>query len=218
MMDPRPLEIYKQLVKYYGPQHWWPADTDVEMIVGAILTQAVSWENASRAIENLKENDLLHLSSLKSISVEELALCIKPCGYYNLKARRLKSFIAFIYEEWQGDLGCLKGGSLYDIRSQLLTIWGLGPETVDSILLYGGGRPIFVVDSYTIRITERLGLLPKGSTYATTQDYYMENLPEDVSLFGEYHALFVALAKDYCKKNPLCSSCFLKSLEEEWKA
>lgn len=218
MDDPRPLEVYRQLVKYYGPQLWWPAETDLEMMVGAVLTQGVNWENASRAIDNLKEKDLLNLSSLMCISTEELALFIRSSGYYNLKARRLKSLISFIDEEWEGDLEGLKKGSLDVIRSKLLRVWGLGPETVDSILLYSGGYPIFVVDTYTIRITARLGLLPQGSSYTRVQEYYMENLPKDVSLFGEYHALLVALAKDLCKKRPCCSSCFLKDREKEWRS
>lgn len=217
MWDNRPLILYRRLFDYFGPQNWWPAETELEMMVGAVLTQAVNWKNASVAITNLKREGMLTLSSLYRIGVTDLALFIKPSGYYNLKARRIKGLISFIQTEWQGDLKRLKEGHWEEIRDRLLSIWGLGPETVDSILLYAGGHPVFVVDSYTTRIVERLGLLPQGSSYQKLQTYFMENLPPDVALLGEYHALLVALGKDFCKKKPRCSLCFLQDLERNWQ-
>lgn len=217
MTDRRPLSLYRHLLDYYGPQYWWPAETDLEMMVGAVLTQAVNWENASKAITNLKEEGVLNLSSLQEISLQDLSQLIKPSGYYRIKARRLKSLLSFIHREWQGDITRLKEGSLYEHRSRLLKVWGLGPETVDAILLYAGGYPIFVVDTYTIRILGRLGLLARDSSYTTVQRYFMQNLPEDVHLFSSYHALLVVFGKDLCKKEPCCQDCFLQDLEKKWR-
>lgn len=204
-------EIYQRLYSFFGPQNWWPAESPFEVCVGAILTQNASWKNAEKAICNLKEKGLLDPKILSQISREELASLIKSCGFYNVKAKRLKEFVKFLVERYQGDLEKLLSQPLEKVREELLSIKGLGKETVDSILLYAGNYPIFVVDAYTYRILNRHHLIPEETTYEEMQALFMENLPQDPKLFNEYHALFVACGKTFCKsKNPLCEGCPLR--------
>lgn len=206
-------EIYQRLYSFFGPQNWWPAESPFEVCVGAILTQNASWKNVERAIHNLKEKGLLDPKVLHQISREELAQLIRSCGFYNLKARRLKEFVRFLIERYQGDLEKLLSQPLEKARQELLSVKGLGKETVDSILLYAGNHPIFVVDSYTYRILSRHHLIPEEITYEEMQSLFMENLPQDPKLYNEYHALLVACGKTFCKnKKPLCDSCPLKDL------
>ncbi len=205
---------YELLYEHFGPQGWWPAETPFEVCVGAILTQGTSWKNVESTIKNLKARDLLNPFALAKISNEELARLLKPCGYYNVKAKRLKNFLKFLIDNYHGDLEALKKEELTEIRKKLLSISGLGKETVDSILLYALDYPIFVVDAYTYRIMSRHHLLPEETTYEEMQELFMANLPEDIELFKEYHALLVACGKNYCKlKNPQCSKCPLKEIE-----
>lgn len=206
-------EIYQKLYNFFGPQNWWPAENLFEICVGAILTQNTSWKNVEKAITNLKERNLLEPEKIHFISKEELAQLIKSSGFYNLKARRLKEFVNFLIKNYQGDLNKLFSQPLRKVREELLKIKGLGKETVDSILLYAGSYPIFVVDAYTYRILNRHFLIPEEATYEEIQALFMENLRQDPKLFGEYHALLVACGKTFCKvKNPLCESCPLKDL------
>lgn len=204
-------EIYQRLYSFFGPQNWWPAESSLEVCVGAILTQNASWKNVEKAIYNLKEKGLLDPKRLYQIPREELAQLIRSCGFYNVKARRLKEFVKFLVERYQGDLEKLLSQPLERAREELLSIKGLGKETVDSILLYAGNHPIFVVDAYTYRILNRHYLIPEETTYEEMQALFMENLPQDPKLFNEYHALLVACGKTFCKsKNPLCESCPLR--------
>ena len=206
-------EIYESLYSYFGPQNWWPADTPFEVCVGAILTQNASWKNVKKAIENLKKKDLLEPFKIYEIPVEVLAQIIKPSGFYNIKAKRLKNFVKFLVENYQGNLDALFSKGLYEAREELFSIKGLGKETVDSILLYAGNLPIFVVDTYTYRILNRHSLIPEETTYDEIQALFMENLPHDPKLFNEFHALLVACGKNFCKKKvSLCTSCPLNHL------
>lgn len=201
--------IYNILYKLYGPRDWWPANSPFEVIVGAILTQNTSWKNAEKAIANLKANSRLSPAKLYKISKYKLATLIKPCGYYNIKATRLKHFIEYLIENYKGSLNKFFSYSTPDIRRKLLAIKGIGPETADSILLYAANRPVFVVDAYTKRILERQGLIKPNAVYEQIQELFEDNLPKSSKLFNEYHALIVQHGKDICKKKPLCSVCAL---------
>ncbi len=207
-------EIYNRLFRHFGPQGWWPAETPFEVCVGAILTQNASWKNVEKAINNLKEKNLLDPFKLYELPLNILANIIKPSGFYNIKAKRLKEFIKFLVENYEGNLEKLFSKNLNEIRKELLNLRGLGKETVDSILLYAGNFPVFVVDTYTYRILNRHYLIPEESTYDEIQELFMENLPPDPKLFNEYHALLVACGKNYCKKKtPICEKCPLKDLK-----
>ncbi|MFN4196669.1 MAG: endonuclease III domain-containing protein [Caldimicrobium sp.] len=204
-------DIFNTLVEFFGIQNWWPAETPFEVCVGAILTQNTNWKNVEKAIDNLKRNNLLSPEALYSISQEELAKLIRPCGFYQLKAKRLKNFVEFFVKEYNGDIEKLKAEDLERLREKLLHIKGLGKETVDSILLYALDKPIFVVDAYTHRILNRHGLVDEEISYDELQEFFHSNLSRDVNLYKEYHALFVVCGKNYCKKNqPRCELCPLK--------
>lgn len=201
--------IYRKLWDEYGPQHWWPAREPFEVIVGAILTQTTAWSNVEKGIENLRSTGKLSPGALRSVSITELAGLIRSCGYYNVKARRLKAFVAWLGKEYDDSLEELFSSDIDDLRSRLLTVYGIGEETADSILLYAGEKPVFVIDAYTRRIIYRLGLSPKNNCYSAYQKLFMENLPADVQLFNEYHALLVNLSKEVCRTKPLCQDCCL---------
>jgi len=206
-------EIYDRLDEHFGPLHWWPAGSPFEVVVGAVLTQNTSWKNVEKAIESLKQADLLSFDVLQSLSEEELAGYIKSSGYYNLKARRLKNLLEMIGRDYEGELLQLLGEDTASARQALLSVKGIGPETADSILLYGGGRPSFVVDAYTHRILARHNLIPEECDYHYIQDLFMDNLDHDADLFNQYHALLVNTAKDFCKKSaPLCDKCPLQPM------
>ncbi|RKX61332.1 MAG: endonuclease III domain-containing protein [Thermodesulfobacteriota bacterium] len=206
-------EIFERLYSYFGPQHWWPAKTPFEVCVGAILTQNASWKNVSKAIKNLEEKQLLDPFRIYKLPLLKLAEIIKPCGFYNIKAKRLKEFVKFLVEKYEGKLEKLFNKDWKEAREELLKIKGLGKETVDSILLYAGGFPVFVVDAYTYRILNRHYLIEENVTYEEIQSLFMENLPPDPKLFNEYHALLVACGKNFCKKkDPICEKCPLKDL------
>ena len=202
------VDIFEQLQTFFGPQGWWPGETPLEMVVGAVLTQNTNWGNVCKAIDNLKNGGMLSFEALLALPLEDLALLIRPSGYYNMKARRLKNLLVMIKEKYQGQLEFLLRDEMTAGRRNLLSVQGIGPETADSILLYGGKHPIFVVDTYTHRIFSRHHLLADESDYDTIQEYFMSMLPADSILFNEYHALIVRLGKEFCKKNrPLCEQC-----------
>jgi len=196
----------------YGPQSWWPALEPFEVIVGAILTQSAAWANVEKAINNLKVAGALSPEALRRLSLAEVAGLIHPSGYYNAKALKLKSFVHWLWENYNDDLDKLFAGSVDLLRQQLLAIHGVGEETADSIILYAANKPIFVIDAYTRRIVSRIGLTPHSNSYAAYQSLFMNNLPADVGLFNEYHALLVRLAKDVCRQQPLCPRCCLNSI------
>ncbi len=207
------MEIYKRLFEHFGPQHWWPGDTPFEICVGAVLTQNTNWQNVEKAIENLKKKGLLDPFKLYEIPHQELAETIRPCGFFNIKAKRLKNFITLLVEKFDGSLDKLFSLGLEKAREELLSVKGLGKETVDSMLLYAGRFPIFVVDAYTHRILNRHSLIDEDASYDELQELFMANLPPDTQLFNEYHALLVACGKNYCRKKvPLCKECPLKAL------
>jgi len=202
------LEIYDILFDFFGPQGWWPGETPFEIMVGAVLTQNTSWTNVSKAIDNLKQQDLLSFEKLHGLSPGVLAEKIKPAGYFNLKATRLKNLLDFIAREFNGSLAEMFSLEKHALREQILTVKGIGPETADSILLYAGSKSFFVVDAYTHRIFSRHGIIGEEEGYYEIQEYFMLSLPEDVGLFNEYHALIVRLGKEFCRKGkPLCDTC-----------
>lgn len=206
------LRLYNVLYKHYGPQYWWPAKTRFEVIVGAILTQNTSWRNVEKAIRNLTEKKILNPAAIKRIRKKKLAGLIKPAGYYNVKAGRLKNFTDFLFKNYDGSLKKMFSQDMAGLRKELLGVNGLGFETADSILLYAGQKPIFVVDAYTKRILFNHNLISSGHEYHDVQRLFMENLPADSALFNEYHALLVRLAKDRCTTSPKCDSCPVKSM------
>ena len=205
-------DIYRQLMARYGPQHWWPAEEPFEVIVGAILTQSAAWSNVDKAIANLKSAGALSPKELRRLTTPELAALIHPCGYYNAKALKLKSFAHWLGEYYGDNLDKLFASSAEYLRQQLLSLHGIGPETADSIILYAAGKPIFVIDSYTRRIISRIGLAPMVDSYTAYQSLFMDNLPADAGLFNEYHALLVCLAKNVCRRRPLCHQCCLNNI------
>ncbi|UCC66701.1 MAG: endonuclease III domain-containing protein [Deltaproteobacteria bacterium] len=207
------LFIYRKLLNFFGEQRWWPADTPFEVIVGAVLTQNTNWRNVERAIENLKRAGVLTPQRLINVEKPKLTKLIRPAGYYNVKAKRLINFVDFLNREYRGDLEIMFNESLPALRKKILKVKGVGLETADSVLLYAGGKPIFVIDAYTKRVLFRHGIITDGATYQDIQDLFMHTLPQDISLYKEYHALLVKLAKTFCKPKPRCTGC---PLEEGW--
>ena len=200
--------IYDKLLNHYGPQHWWPADTPFEVIVGAILTQAVSWSHVEKAINNLKQEAMLDPDSLREVDQDKLASLIKPSGYYNMKAKKIKAFLSFLFDHYDGDLIKMFDTELMVLRKELLGIYGIGQETADSILLYAGNYPIFVIDAYTKRLFHRLGYFDKDIKYKELQKKVSNNIITSLKIYQEYHALIVKLGKECCfKTNPDCSNC-----------
>lgn len=201
------LEIYNRLYGFYGPQHWWPGDTPFEIAVGAILTQNTNWANVEKAIDNLKAANALNPKRLMEMPVEKLALLIRPAGYFNIKAKRLKAFIEFLMNNYKGSMKKMRRDETDSLRKKLLLINGIGPETADSILLYALDKPLFVIDAYTRRVLSRHGIMDFNAPYDEYQRLFHEELDEDVSLFNEYHALFVKVGKEFCRPEPRCNDC-----------
>jgi endonuclease-3 related protein len=215
-MDARTLkllpDIYRRLLARFGPQHWWPADEPFEVIVGAILTQSAAWGNVEKAINNLRGAGALSPRALRKLPQAKLAELVYPCGYYHAKALKLKAFALWLGNHYDDDLNRLFALDSDELRQQLLSVHGIGPETADSIMLYAAGKPVFVIDAYTRRIISRLGLAPEKDSYAAYQALFMENLPPDAKLFNEYHALLVCLGKNVCRRQPLCGECCLSDV------
>ncbi len=207
----RLIELYRLLADHFGPQHWWPGDTPFEVAVGAVLTQNTSWSNVAKAIENLKAAGALSLAKMRALPPAELARLIRPAGYYNLKEKRLRNLLDFLAQGSRAGLAALASRPLDEARAELLTVKGVGPETADSILLYACGHPTFVIDAYTFRVLGRHGLAPDGVDYHGLRTLFMDNLPHEPALFNEFHALFVRLGKERCRKgSPLCEGCPLQ--------
>ena len=207
-------DIYRRLYAAYGPQGWWPGDGPFDVVVGSILTQAAAWTNVERAIAAMKQAGCWSIQAIHAMPVSDLALIIRPSGYFNAKAQKLKAFARHVVDEYAGDLQSFLSRELGPLREGLLSIYGIGPETADDILVYAAGKPSFVIDAYTRRIVQRLGLLPLDakSSYQAYQDLFHANLDEDVPLFNEYHALLDRHAKDTCAKVPRCAACCLKDI------
>ncbi len=206
------LDVYRRLLHAYGPQNWWPGDSPFEIIVGAILTQATSWTNVEKAINNLKQARLLSPQGLKDVPTDELAALIRPSGYFNVKARRLKAFINHLWDNHDGNLDEMLNTDGPTLRQDLLSINGIGEETADDILLYAANKPNFVIDAYTRRILERLGANGDASSYSDYQQLFHQTLPPDPRLFNEYHALLVQHGKDVCRPTPQCENCCLREI------
>lgn len=208
----RLLKIYGLMLERLGPQGWWPAQTAFECAVGAILTQNTAWTNVEKAVGNLKAAGALSVKAIDRMPLSRLARLIRPSGYFNQKARRLKIFARFVTEHHGGDIGAFLSGETGRLRQTLLSIEGIGPETADSIALYAAEKPLFVVDAYTKRITTRHGLTDGKATYDEVQGLFAENLPQSAAMFNEYHALIVRTAKEFCHKNaPDCANCPLET-------
>lgn len=203
--------IYKRLYKTFGPQDWWPGENPFEIIIGAILTQNTAWTNVEKAIRNLKKGKLLSARGLKDVPLKDLAKAIRSAGYFNEKAKKLKAFIDFLFVNYGGSVKRMFKKETQLLRQELLEIKGIGQETADSILLYAGNRAVFVIDAYTRRVLSRQQLISEKADYQEIQQLFTQNLPLDVQLFNEFHALFVRLGKDICKKTkPDCRRCPLK--------
>lgn len=195
-----------------GGQGWWPGESAFEVMVGAILTQNTNWGNVEKAINNLKGAGCLTPAGLHGLSCEELAPLIKPAGYFNIKARRLMNFLDWLFESHDGDIESLEHMGTDTLREELLSVKGIGPETADSILLYALDRDIFVVDTYTARIAVRHGLIEPDADYHELQEFFQSNLPDDIKLFNEFHALIVQAGKNFCRPKPKCDQCPLNGL------
>ena len=202
--------IFEKLLEHYGPQDWWPGDSPLEIMIGAVLTQNTSWKNVEKAIANLKEASLMHLERLHKTKVEELAEIIRPSGYYRLKAKRLSNLIDYVMTRYDGDLEWMFSHDVTSLREELLAINGIGPETADSILLYAGNKETFVVDTYTSRILKRHGWIEWEADYHQIQDHFVSQVPAEVEHYNEFHALIVRTGNEFCRKTPKCDSCPLE--------
>jgi endonuclease-3 related protein len=209
MIKPRHIlhSIYDTMFKHFGPQFWWPGDTPFEIIVGAILTQNTNWKNVEKAIFNLKQAKCLTPQRLQKLPVTKLAQLIRPAGYFNVKAKRLKHFMAFLFEEYGGDLDKMAKEDVMSLRGKLLSVNGIGPETADSILLYAFNKPVFVIDAYTKRFMERHSLVKTGEDYHAVQKRFHDVIERNPKIYNEYHAMIVKLGKDYCKTKEQCQAC-----------
>ncbi|WP_420842848.1 endonuclease III domain-containing protein [Desulfovibrio mangrovi] len=209
------LNMYQSMLDRLGPSHWWPGETPFEVAVGAILTQNTNWGNVERAIANITASGSLSPHAMLALPDAELAELIRPSGYYNMKAKRLKAFLLWLQECCESDITRLGNLDAESARKALLSVKGIGPETADSIALYAASLPTFVVDAYTLRIFSRHGLVPEDTDYHTLRDFFMDVLPHDVALFNEFHALIVRVGKEWCRKgSPRCEECPLGSFLE----
>jgi endonuclease-3 related protein len=207
------FEIYQRLYQSFGPQHWWPGETPFEIAVGAILTQNTNWGNVERAINNLKRHGTLSAKAIHKMSVKRLSELIRPAGYFTIKAKRLKSFVDFLMNDYHGSMMRMRHEDMHSLREKLLSVNGIGPETADSILLYALEKPVFVIDAYTKRVLSRHGIMEHEKPYEKFQKLFHSSLREDIRIFNEYHALFVTVGKMFCKRQkPLCEKCPLNNV------
>lgn len=204
----RLTSVYQRLLATYRPQHWWPADSPFEVMVGAVLTQNAAWANVERALANLKRHRCLSAPGILDLDQEQLADWLRPSGYFNIKAGRLRNFCQWYCNA--GGVRRLRRRDTASLRRQLLSVKGIGPETADDILLYAFERPVFVIDAYTRRLFSRLGLISGNEGYETLRHAFERALGPDTKVFNEYHALIVRHAKDVCRVRPLCLRCELR--------
>ena len=208
-------EVYRRLYAAYGPQGWWPGESRFEVIVGAILTQSTAWTNVEKALASMRAAGCWSFESVAALPEQELAAIIRSAGYYNAKARKLQAFAFHVLERYNGSLDEMFWQEVPKLRAELLSIHGIGEETADDIIVYAAEKPSFVMDSYTRRIVDRMGLASKGRNpgYASYQALFQDNLPADTPLFNEFHALLDHHAKVTClKTNPVCFECCLADL------
>ena len=209
-------ELYEKLWQAFGPQGWWPGETPFEVALGAILTQNTNWNNVAKVMERLKAEGRLTAQALTAAPEAELAGFLRPAGYYNLKARRVKNFLAVLQDRYHGAMESMAREDLRMLRPELLEVKGIGPETADSILLYALNKPTFVVDTYTFRILNRHHLAPESCTYEELRRLFMDHLRPDVGLYREYHALLVRLGKEFCRPQPRCEDCLLQGWPDKF--
>lgn len=205
-------EIYDKMLARFGPQRWWPGETPFEVMVGAILTQNTNWGNVEKAIGNLKRQGVLDPHALRRLAPESLAELIRPAGYFNVKAQRLRNFLDYFVAHYGGDVDRMRERSLPALREELLAVKGIGRETADSILLYALEKPVFVIDAYTHRVLSRHFLITEDADYDEMQQLMMSSFPGDVPHYNEYHALLVRIGKDFCKPKPQCERCPLNGV------
>ncbi len=215
MNNPFIQETYDALLARWGRQHWWPAKTRMEMMLGAILTQNTAWSNVEKAISNLRKNNALKFQTLEAASKEQIAGWIRPAGYFNQKAAHIQGMVGAIRRDFGGSLGRLFALDTPALREILLSWKGIGPETADSILLYAAKRPVFVVDAYTRRFLSRHGWCGENTPYDAVAELFTGNLPQSAPLFNEYHALIVRLGKEHCKAKPGCEGCPLEKTSHD---
>lgn len=205
-------KIYSRLFRAYGPQHWWPGETPFEVAVGAILTQNTNWGNVEKAINNLRKAGALRPRVIEDMPIAQLAALIRPAGYYNIKARRLKNFIHLLCMEYGGSMQKMKREDGGVIREKLLKANGIGPETADSIMLYALDKPVFVIDAYTKRVLSQHNIMDHDESYDAYQGLFHRHLASDLALYNEYHALLVRVCKVHCKTKPHCDGCPLEGI------
>lgn len=205
--------MYTRLFAAYGPQRWWPAESPFEVVLGAVLTQNTRWENVRMALDNVRAAGALSPDVLACLDDTEMQAVIRPAGFFRQKSATLQRILRVLVDEYCGEVDTFLAGETAAVRERLLDIKGIGPETADSILLYAGNHPIFVIDAYTRRICSRMGVCRPDAGYAELQHMFMQVLPDDVQMFNEYHALLVELAKRCCtKKSPACDICPLMDM------
>jgi endonuclease-3 related protein len=205
-------DLYDRLLQAYGHQNWWPAKSPFEVVIGAILVQNTSWKNVEKAIGNLARGDLLSVAELHDLPQDELQELIRPAGYYRIKARRLRHLLDFLVDRYDGSLAAMFNTDLGTLRQELLGVHGVGPETADSILLYAGNLPTFVVDTYTHRVLARHGWIDFDAVYDEIKEHFEDTLPQDAALFNEFHALLVRVGHLHCRKTPRCEGCPLAEM------
>jgi endonuclease-3 related protein len=210
--DPPIQLFYDALFARWGKQHWWPAQTQLEIMLGAILTQNTAWTNVEKAISNLRKNEALNLQTLENTPAHQLAEWIRPAGYFNQKTSYIKNMVSTLRNRFDGSLDTLFALATPTLRKELLSWKGIGSETADSILLYAGGRPVFVIDAYTRRFLSRHGLCNEKASYNDLAQLFTNHLPNNAQLFNEYHALIVQLGKNHCKTKPKCTGCPLEKI------
>lgn len=208
-------QVYRQLFDALGPQHWWPGDSPWEVMIGAVLVQNTSWKNVERAIDNLREAGLVDPQRLLNVPTDELAELIRPAGYFRLKTKRLRSLLEFVVDQYDGSLETMRAADTHRLREELLGVHGIGPETADSILLYALEKPTFVVDTYTHRVFARHGWIGYDTDYHQLKEHLVSELPVDVTLYNELHALLVNVGHHYCRRQPKCEACPLVDLLPE---
>ena len=208
-------EMYQAMLAFFGHQGWWPGEGPEEVCIGAILTQNTNWKNVEKALANLKSAGKCSLQAIHDMPQAELAELIKPAGYFNVKAKRLKNLAGYIMDNWEDNLAGFLNRSAYSLREDLLSVKGVGRETADSIILYAARKPTFVVDAYTARIGLRHFLFDAESDYDQVKEVFESNLPDDAELFNDYHAQLVAVGKKYCRPVALCEGCPLEGFDHD---
>jgi endonuclease III related protein len=205
-------EVYRRLVGHRGPAGWWPAQSAFEVCIGAILVQNTAWTNVEKALAVLRARSLLSFAALRDLTAAEIAPLIRSAGCFNVKARRLRAFLDFLGRQYGGRVEAMESEDPWILRAKLLDVPGIGRETADSIALYAAGRPLFVIDAYTRRVFARLGMIDGDEAYDVLQRRFMDALPAEAALFGDYHAQVVILAKEACRARPRCAACPLQEV------